>query len=83
MKHEEHNENLRTLANIYSKKVDGTMQGGFYGSTAEALETSATIIAELEAKLATVRVRLEKIAAADTQSWALLALTDLKGDEHE
>jgi hypothetical protein len=34
-----------------------------------------------EAKLAKVQARLERIAAADTQAWALHALADIKGDK--
>jgi hypothetical protein len=40
-------------------------------------------IEELEAKLAKVQARLEKIAEADTQSWALRALADIKGESDE
>lgn len=36
---------------------------------------------EAEAKLAQVQALLERIAAADTQAWALHALADIKGEK--
>ena len=50
----------------------------------EIAATTEYVRADLvEAKLARVQVRLEKIAAADTQAWALRALADIKGESDE
>jgi len=50
-------------------------------ASVELIEVMADRIEELEAKLAKVQARLEKIAAADTQAWALRALADIKGEK--
>ena len=68
----------------YVAGMTNILSGHIMLEPTEIAATTEYIRADLvEAKLAQVQVRLEKIAAADTQAWALRALADIKGESDE
>jgi hypothetical protein len=65
----------------YVAGMTNILSGHIMLEPTEIAETTEYVRADLvEAKLAQVQARLEKIAAADTQAWALCALADIKGE---
>ena len=65
----------------YVAGMTNILSGHIMLEPTEIAETTEYVRADLvEAKLAQVQARLEKIAAADTQAWALRALADIKGE---
>jgi len=68
----------------YVAGMTNILSGHIILEPTEIAATTEYVRADLvEAKLAQVQVRLEKIAAADTQAWALRALADIKGESDE
>jgi len=68
----------------YAAGMTNILSGHIMLEPTEIAATTEYIRADLvEAKLAQVQVRLEKIAAADTQAWALRALADIKGESDD
>lgn len=68
----------------YVAGMTNILSGHIMLEPTEIAATTEYVRADLvEAKLAQVQVRLEKIAAADTQAWALRALADIKGESDE
>ena len=68
----------------YAAGMTNILSGHIMLEPTEIAATTEYVRADLvEAKLARVQVRLEKIAAADTQAWALRALADIKGESDE
>mgnify|MGYP001026011998 CR=1 FL=1 len=68
----------------YVAGMTNILSGHIMLEPTEIAATTEYVRADLvEAKLARVQVRLEKIAAADTQAWALRALADIKGESDE
>ena len=68
----------------YVAGMTNILSGHIMLEPTEIAETTEYVRADLvEAKLAQVQVRLEKIAAADTQAWALRALADIKGESDD
>ena len=68
----------------YVAGMTNILSGHIMLEPTEIAATTEYVRADLvEAKLAQVQVRLEKIAAADTQAWALRALADIKGESDD
>ena len=68
----------------YVAGMTNILSGHIMLEPTEIAATTEYVRADLvEAKLAKVQVRLEKIAAADTQAWALRALADIKGESDD
>ncbi len=68
----------------YVAGMTNILSGHIMLEPTEIAATTEYVRADLvEAKLAQVQARLEKIAAADTQAWALRALADIKGESDD